>query len=109
MRILGYALVVGVLIFGAMSAQARELSERERFVCNFGAGIAGAAQASKLSGVSLYGARRKLQDRKFPRPGMRMMALGITEQTYSSPSRMKPADVKQTYYQGCVRHELAQR
>lgn len=109
MRILGYALAAGVLIFGAMSAQARELSERERSVCTFGAGIAGAAQASKLSGVSLYGARRKLQNRKFPQPGMRMMALGITEQTYSSPSRMKPADVRQTYYQGCVRHELAQR
>jgi hypothetical protein len=109
MRILGYAVVAAVLVFGSMSAQARALSERERSVCSFGAGIAGAAQASKLSGVSLYGARRKLQDRKFPRPGMRMMALGITEQTYSSASRMKPADVRQTYYQGCARHELAQR
>lgn len=38
-----------------------------------------------------------------------MTALGITEQTYDSASRLKPAAVKQTYYEQCVRHELARR
>ena len=37
------------------------------------------------------------------------MALGITEQTYKSKSRLKPAAVKNNYYQGCVKHELAHK
>jgi hypothetical protein len=40
---------------------------------------------------------------------MRMTALGITEQTYNSASRLKPAAIKQTYYEQCVRHALARR
>jgi hypothetical protein len=40
---------------------------------------------------------------------MRMTAMGITEQTYNSASRLKPSDIKQTYYEQCIRHELAQR
>jgi hypothetical protein len=38
-----------------------------------------------------------------------MMAMGITEQTYDSASRMKPASVRQAYYEGCIKHELARR
>jgi hypothetical protein len=93
----------------SLDTQARALTQNQQSVCRWGADIAAGAQASKLSGVSLYGARKKLQVRKFPRPWMRMTALGITEQTYDSTSRLKPAAVKQTYYEQCVRHELARR
>ncbi|WP_285420013.1 hypothetical protein [Pseudomonas sp. efr-133-TYG-5] len=93
----------------ALDAQARELTQRHRFACTWGADIAAGAQQSKLSGISLYGARKRLQARKFQQPWMRMTAMGITEQTYNSASRLKPAAVKQTYYEQCVRHELAQR
>lgn len=93
----------------AVEAQARELSKSHRFACAWGSDIAAGAQQSKLSGISLYGARKRLQARKFQQPWMRMTAMGITEQTYDSASRLKPAAVKQTYYEQCVRHELAQR
>ncbi|MEO3727208.1 hypothetical protein ABHN98_21945 [Pseudomonas syringae] len=93
----------------ALEAQARELSKSHRFACTWGSDIAAGAQQSKLSGISLYGARKRLQARKFQQPWMRMTAMGITEQTYDSASRLKPAAVKQTYYEQCVRHELAQR
>jgi hypothetical protein len=109
MRILVFALATCVLAGAAISAQAKALSEKDRFVCSWGSGIAGAAQQNKLSGVSLYGARRKLQVHKFTQPWMRMMAMGITEQTYDSASRMKPASVRQAYYEGCIKHELARR
>lgn len=93
----------------ACSVQARELSKGHRFACAWGSDIAAGAQQSKLAGISLYGARKRLQVRKFQQPWMRMTAMGITEQTYDSPSKLKPAAVKQTYYEQCVRHELAQR
>ncbi|AWA38994.1 hypothetical protein DBV33_10450 [Pseudomonas fluorescens] len=93
----------------AVEAQARELIKSHRFACTWGSDIAAGAQQSKLSGISLYGARKRLQARKFQQPWMRMTAMGITEQTYDSASRLKPAAVKQTYYEQCVRHELAQR
>jgi len=93
----------------ALDAQARELSKSHRFACTWGSDIAAGAQQSKLSGISLYGARKRLQVRKFQQPWMRMTAMGITEQTYNSTSRLKPSAVKQTYYEQCVRHELAQR
>jgi hypothetical protein len=109
MRIFGLTLATCILAGAAISAQAKELSKNDRFLCSWGAGIAGVAQETKLSGVSLYGARRKLQVHKFTQPWMRMMAMGITEQTYDSSSRMKPASVKQTYYEGCIKHELARR
>jgi hypothetical protein len=38
---------------------------------------------------------------------MRMMAMGITEQTYDSPTRIKPAAVRQSFYDDCVRFKLA--
>jgi len=109
MRIVVSGLVVCVLAGVAFCAQAKDLSKNDRFVCSWGAGIAGGAQASKLSGVSLYGARRKLQYRKFQQPWQRMMAMGITEQTYASASRLKPAGVSQTYNEECLKHELAHR
>ncbi|AKJ99814.1 hypothetical protein PHLH5_28990 [Pseudomonas sp. Cab53] len=93
----------------SLEVQARALTQNQQSVCRWGSDIAAGAQASKLSGITLYGARKKLQVRKFPRPWMRMTALGITEQTYNSASRLKPAAVKQTYYEQCVRHELAQK
>lgn len=109
MRIFVLTLATCVLAGAAISAQAKELSKNDRFVCSWGSGIAATAQQTKLSGVSLYGARRKLQAHKFTQPGMRMMAMGITEQTYNSSSRMKPASVKQVYYEDCIKHELARR
>ncbi|MFJ2710829.1 hypothetical protein ACIOZM_08035 [Pseudomonas sp. NPDC087346] len=93
----------------ASGTQAKELSKSHRFACTWGSDIAAGAQQSKLTGVSLYGARKQLQVRRFQQPWMRMTAMGITEQTYNSSSRLKPAAVKQTYYEQCVRHELAQR
>jgi len=93
----------------ASGVQAKELSKSHRFACTWGSDIAAGAQKSKLSGVSLYGARKQLQVRRFQQPWMRMTAMGIIEQTYNSTSKLQPAAVKQTYYEQCVRHELAQR
>ena len=93
----------------ASAIEARELSKSHRFACTWGSDIAAGAQQSKLSGISLYGARKQLQVRKFQQPWMRMTAMGITEQTYNSTSKLKPAAVKQTYYEQCVRQALAQR
>jgi len=103
--------VVTTFLLAAVSlgAQAKALTQNQQSVCRWGSDIAAGAQASKLSGVSLYGARKKLQVRKFPRPWMRMTALGITEQTYNSRSRLKPAAIKQTYYEQCVQHAVAKR
>lgn len=109
MRTLVGMTVTFVLVAISLGAQAKELSKNARYVCSWGSEIAEGAQASKLSGLTLYGARKKLQSRKFPRPWMRMTAMGITEQTYNSSSRLKPAGIKQTYYEQCIRHELAQR
>ncbi len=88
---------------------ARDLSKNEHELCNWGAEIAGTAQQYKLAGLTLYGARKKLQARHFPQQWMRMSALGITEQTYDSPSRLRPDSITQVYYEGCTRHELARR
>lgn len=109
MRIVILTLSVIVVVTTSSASHAKELSQNSRFVCNWGASIAADAQKSKLSGLSLYGARSKLQIHKFPLPWMRMTALGITEQTYDSPSRLKPADIQQTYYEQCLNHELARR
>ncbi|WP_223487406.1 hypothetical protein [Pseudomonas sp. A-RE-19] len=109
MRTLASIAALFVLAAISLEAQARELGKNDRFICSWGSDIAADAQASKLSGFTLYGARKKLQSRKFPRPWMRMTAMGITEQTYNSPSRLKPAGIKQTYYEQCIRHELARR
>jgi hypothetical protein len=93
----------------SLAVQAQPLSQSGRSICTWGSGIAADAQESKLAGITLYGARKKLQARKFKQPWMRMTAMGITEQTYKSASRLKPAAIKQTYYEQCVKHEVARR
>jgi hypothetical protein len=35
--------------------------------------------------------------------------MGITEQTYDSPARIKPAAVKQSFYDDCVKYKLARK
>jgi hypothetical protein len=92
-----------------ISAQARELKPGDTYMCSWGAGTAARAQELKLSGVSLYAARQKIQAYKFSKPWMRMMAMGITEQTYDSPARIKPAAVKQSFYDDCVKYKLASK
>ena len=91
----------------AVSAQAKELKPNDGYMCSWGAGTAAKAQELKLSGVSLYAARAKIQSYKFSKSWMRMMAMGITEQTYDSPTRIKPAAVRQSFYDDCVRFKLA--
>lgn len=109
MRIITIALTVSVLAGSSGAAFARDPNKNERDICTWGAGIAGTAQQYKLAGLTLYGARNKLQARHFPQQWMRMSALGIAEQTYDSPSRLRPESVKQIYYEGCIKHELARR
>ncbi|VVP42682.1 hypothetical protein PS838_04931 [Pseudomonas fluorescens] len=94
---------------GAAFVQARELVEKDRYMCSWGAGTAAKAQELKLSGVSLYAARQKLQTYKFSKPWMRMMAMGITEQTYDSQSRLKPAAIREGFYQECLKYKLARK
>ena len=104
------ATVAGCLLAtSAFGAQARALSQNDRQVCGWGAQFAAEAQQAKLSGVTLYATRKKLQVRKFAKPWMRMTAFGITEQTYNSRSRLKPTAIKQTYYEQCVQHAVAKR
>lgn len=93
-----------VLASVAMGIQAKASSKDDRLMCAWGAEIAAEAQQSKLSGVTLYTARKRLQARRFPKPWMRMTALGITEQTYESRSRLKPAAIRQTYREQCMQH-----
>lgn len=109
MPIIKCALALLILTGFMGSAWARDLSKKERDLCTWGAGVASTAQQYKLSGLTLYGARKKLQARHFAQQWMRMSALGITEQTYDSPSRLRPEGVRQVYYDGCTRHELARR
>lgn len=109
MRSIGLGVTALALMVAVMPAQARDISKNDVQVCKWGSGVAGAAQQSKLSGTTLYSARKKLQSRKYAQPWMRKMALGITEQTYKSPSRLKPAAVRQTYYEGCIQHDLARK
>lgn len=109
MRAYGLTLAALFLATFSLGAQAKALAKNDRYVCNWGSDIAAGAQQSKLSGVTLYSARKRLQVRKFAKPWMRMTAMGITEQTYNSQSRLKPAAIKQTYYEQCVHHAVAQR
>ncbi|QBF26347.1 hypothetical protein EXN22_11815 [Pseudomonas tructae] len=109
MRAYGLTLAAFLLVALPLGAQAKALGNNDRFMCSWGSDMAAGAQQSKLSGVTLYTARKRLQVRKFPKPWMRMTAMGITEQTYNSQSRLKPAAIKQTYYEQCVSHALARR
>ncbi len=92
-----------------LSVSARSLTQNDRQACTWGAQIAAQAQQAKLSGVTLYTARKKLQARKFAKPWMRMTACGITEQTYNSRSRLTPAAIGKTYHEQCVQHAVARR
>ncbi|WP_342648819.1 hypothetical protein [Pseudomonas sp. REB1044] len=109
MRVFLATLASFALAFVAWDAQARPLNQNDRSVCGWGAQIAAEAQQSKLSGATLYAARKKLQVRRFAKPWMRMTAMGITEQTYNSRSRLPPKAIKQTYYEQCVQHAVARR
>ena len=109
MRSVGIMLIACSLAGGAAAVQARELREGDKYMCSWGAGTAARAQELKLSGVSLYAARQKIQTMKFNKSWMRMMAMGITEQTYDSPSRLKPAAVRSSFYEECVRYKLARK
>ena len=103
------ALIPFSLASAAASVEAKELMANDRYMCSWGADTAARAQDLKLSGVSLYAARQKIKISRFDRSWMRMMAMGITEQTYDSASRIKPAAVRQTFYEECVRYTLARR
>jgi hypothetical protein len=109
MQIIKFVLAFCTLAVVSSVAMARDPSKNERDICSWGAGMAGTAQQYKLSGLTLYGARKKLQAHHFAQQWMRMSALGIAEQTYDSPSRLKPEGVRQVYYEGCIKHELARR
>lgn len=102
-------LIACSLVGGAATVEARELRDGDKYMCSWGAGTAARAQELKLSGVSLYAARQKIQSYKFNKSWMRMMAMGITEQTYDSHSRLKPEVIRQSFYQECVRYKLARR
>ncbi|URM27056.1 hypothetical protein LLY42_24870 [Pseudomonas frederiksbergensis] len=109
MRIFGVTLGAILMAVTALPAQAKGLGKNELEICKWGAGVAGTAQQSKLSGTTLYSARNNLKKRKFSKPWMPKMALGITEQTYKSKSKLQPSVVKKTYYDGCIKHELARK
>lgn len=93
----------------ALCADGKELKANDRYMCSWGAGTAARAQELKLAGVSLYAARQKIQAYKFSKGWMRMMALGITEQTYDSSSRLKPEAIRRGFYEDCVKYKLARR
>jgi hypothetical protein len=109
MRVLGYTVWAFLMSIAVLPAEAKDLSSGQHEMCKWGAGIAGKAQQSKLSGTTLYSARNKLKTRKYSKPWMPKMALGITEQTYHSKSKFQPTVVKKTYYDGCIKHELAKK
>jgi hypothetical protein len=99
-----------LLCLGAMaSAEAKGISTADIKMCKWGAGIAGQAQQAKLSGKTLYSTRKHLLEKKFATPSMSKMAVGITNQTFASKSRVKPAVVSKTYLDGCIAHEKRQR
>ena len=109
MRNVGIMLIACAVAGGAVSVEARELRDNDKYMCSWGAGTAARAQELKLSGVSLYAARQKIQTIKFSKSWMRMMAMGITEQTYDSRSRVKPEVIRQSFYQDCLRYKLARK
>lgn len=106
-----YSVLLGAALvwLGNMaSAQAKDVSPADIQVCKWGADIASQAQQAKLSGKTLYSMRKHLLSKKFANPSMRKMALGITNQTFASRSRVRPALVKKTYLDGCIAHEKQQ-
>jgi hypothetical protein len=108
-RVLSLPLVLGAVLFTlcAKNVKAKTITKNQAEMCRWGAKIARGAQQSKLSGKTLFSTRRHFQQSNYSRPWMKKMAIGITEQTFSSRSRVSPKTVEQTYYEGCKRHELA--
>jgi len=92
-----------------MEAHARALTQHDQQLCAWGAQVAATAQQAKLSKVNLYTQRKRLQNQKFPKSWMRMTAMGITEQTYNSRSRLPPAEIKKTYYEQCAQHSKSNK
>ncbi len=109
MRNVKITLITLALASGAAGAQGKALLEGDRYMCSWGAGTAARAQELKLAGVSLYAARQKIQRYTFDKSWMRMMAMGITEQTYDSRSRLKPEAIRQSFYQDCLRYKVARK
>jgi hypothetical protein len=109
MRFIPSLLALSLLAIGVSTAEAKSITKAQADMCRWGSQVAHNAQKSKLSGKTLYSTRRALQERKFSKPWMKKMAMGITEQTFASRSRVSPKAVEKTYYQGCVRHEMASR
>lgn len=109
MRGIQVSVAVLVLLCAATSVQAKSLSRKQVEMCRWGSDVARSAQQSKLAGTTLWRAREHLKVRKYSEPWMPRMALGITEQTYASKSRLQPATIKKTYYDGCIRHERTRR
>lgn len=97
----------GICIFSsviALSAEAKNVTQNGQLMCHWGANTAASAQELKLSGASLYVARKKIQARKSDKTWMRMMALDITEQTYDSRSQFTPEAVRRSYYNDCIKY-----
>ena len=109
MRTVGLMLIACSLAGGVATVQARELRASDKYMCSWGAGTAARAQELKLAGVSLYAARQKIQTLTFSKSWMRMMAMGITEQTYDCRSRLKPEAIRQSFYQDCLRYKVARK
>jgi hypothetical protein len=109
MRVIPLVIVATLLAVAISPAEAKTVNQSQAEMCRWGSGVAREAQQSKLSGKTLYSTRKRAQERPYPRSWMKKMAVGITEQTFASRSRVKPDLVKQTYYQGCMHHEMAHR
>ncbi|WNW10265.1 hypothetical protein RRX38_03560 [Pseudomonas sp. DTU_2021_1001937_2_SI_NGA_ILE_001] len=101
--------VTGLLLSMVEVAHARPVTQNQAKMCRWGSEVAKNAQQLKLSGKTLWSTRRSIEGRQYAKPWMKKMAVGITEQTFASRSRMNPKEVKDTYYQGCLRHEMARR
>ncbi|MNQ68333.1 hypothetical protein D3C85_828840 [compost metagenome] len=109
MRVFSSTMWALLMAVAVSPAQAKNLSTNQLEICKWGSVVAGNAQQSKLSGTTLYSVRNKLKKHRYSKPWMPKMAAGITEQTYKSNSRLQPSAVKKSYYDGCIKHELARK
>lgn len=109
MRFIPSLFALSLLAIGVSTVEAKTITKAQADMCRWGSQVAHNAQKSKLDGKTLYSTRRALQERRYPKSWMKKMAVGITEQTFSSRSRVSPKSVEKIYYQGCVRHEMAAR
>ena len=88
-----------------VAAEPQALKSADGYTCSWGAGTAARAQQLKLSGISLYAARQKIQAYSFDKSWKRLLAMRITEQTYDSKSRYKPEAVRALFYKECVKYK----